>query len=173
MLQAYAHPCSSWIGERTSRTLISLQLPCSSCKMFIISLRRKPILQIKPRVHILRKKRILSFLISVTSMEVLKASQKTLFHRQEWKSSLLNQQAGLTAIHWLHVEQVLLLCRCRIKQPLRGVSSVCVCHQHGIQKTHGRLIGFCNVSHGFNKGILGLHVGIRCPMVYRCRMILS
>ena len=38
--------------------------------------------------------------ISVTSMEVLKASQKTLFHRQEWKSSLLNQQAGLTAIHW-------------------------------------------------------------------------
>ena len=56
--------------------------------------------EIKPRVHILRKKRILSFLISVTSMEVLKASQKTLFHRQEWKSSLLNQQAGLTAIHW-------------------------------------------------------------------------
>lgn len=37
---------------------------------------------------------------SVTSMEVLKASQKTLFHCQEWKSSLLNQQAGLTAIHW-------------------------------------------------------------------------
>ena len=66
---------------------------------FIISLRRKPILQIKPRVRILRKKRILSFLISVTSMEVLKALQKTLFHRQEWKSSLLNQQAGLTVIH--------------------------------------------------------------------------
>ena len=61
---------------------------------------RKPILQIKPRVRILRKKRILSFLISVTSMEVLKALQKTLFHRQEWKSSLLNQQAGLTVIHW-------------------------------------------------------------------------
>ena len=34
------------------------------------------------------------------SMEVLKALQKTLFHRQEWKSSLLNQQAGLTVIHW-------------------------------------------------------------------------
>lgn len=79
LLQAYAHPCSSWTGERTSRTLISLQLPCSSCKMFIISFRRKPILQIKPRVHILRKKRILSFLISVTSMEVLKASQKHCF----------------------------------------------------------------------------------------------
>ena len=45
-------------------------------------------------------------------------------------------------------------------------SSVCVCHQHGIQKTHGRLTGFCNVSHGFNKGIPGLHVGIRCPMVH-------
>lgn len=103
----------------------------------------------------------------------IKGITKTLFHRQEWKSSLLNQQAGLTAIHWLHVEQVLLLCRCRIKQPLRGVSSVCVCHQHGIQKTHGRLTGFCNVSHGFNKGIPGLHVGIRCPMVHRCRMILS
>ena len=63
--------------------------------------------------------------------------------------------------------------RCRIRQLLRGVNSVCVCHQHGIQKTHGRLTGFCNVSHGFNKGIPGLHVGIRCPMVHRCRMILS
>lgn len=30
----------------------------------------------------------------------IKGITKTLFHRQEWKSSLLNQQAGLTAIHW-------------------------------------------------------------------------
>lgn len=64
---------------KNKQNLNKLTATMQQLQMFIISLRRKPILQIKPRVHILRKKRILSLLISVTSMEVLKASQKHCF----------------------------------------------------------------------------------------------